>query len=276
MKAKNISYPYPVLGNEDDVKGSFDVSFKHALRRDEVVLNVGFKLKNKSLEKLVKEQKAAFTVEVECPGTFYRKSFSTFEHDARFVLGSGVVRELVSAAFYVRAVKPLPKYKVDGSHPDYEGFALDIGAGDVLALGGYTSFIAEKDFDPMRPAVSSLIAIKPGTHSVGAMQIDYSQDKILIKLSERDYKNYGTVVKKNHPGMAGVLHSSIVLPVLAEAIKLVHDQDPETQTTHWHKRLEIILRQQELPTDDSLLSAQRLLRSPLERCLSGLAEDTDE
>jgi hypothetical protein len=276
MKAKNISYPYPVLGNEDDVEGSFDVSFKHVLRRDEVVLNATFKLKNKSLEKLVKEKKAAFTVEVECPGTFFRKSFSTFEHDARFILGSGIVREHVSAAFYVRAITSLPKYKIDGSHPDYEGFSLDIGAGDVLALGGYTSFIAEKDFDPMRPAVSSLIAIKPGSHAVGPMNIDYSQDKILIKLSELDYKNYGIVVKKNHPGMAGVLHASIVLPVLAEAIKLVHDRDAETQTTHWHKRLEIIVRQQELPADDALLAAQKLLRSPLERCLSGLAEDIDE
>ncbi|HYD93224.1 MAG TPA: hypothetical protein VEB18_02080 [Candidatus Paceibacterota bacterium] len=274
MKAKNISYPYPVLGNEDDVKGTFDVSFKHALRREEVALMVGFKLKNKSLEKLVKEKKAAFTVEVECPGTFFRKSFSTFEHDARFVIGSGLVREHVSAAFYVRAVEPLPKYKIDGSHPDYEGFPFDIGAGDVLALGGHTSFIAEKDFDPMRPAVSSLIAIKPGTHAVGPMQIDYSQDKILIKLSERDYKNYGIV--KGRVGIAGVLHASIVLPVLAEAIKLVHEKDHETQGTHWHKRLEIILRQQELPADDGLLAAQKLLRSPLERCLSGLAEDSDD
>ena len=62
MKAKNISYPYPVLGNEDDVQGKFDVSFKHALRREEVILKVTFKLGSKTLEKLIKEQAAAYVI----------------------------------------------------------------------------------------------------------------------------------------------------------------------------------------------------------------------
>lgn len=274
MKAKNISYPYPVLGNEDDVKGTFDVSFKHVLRRDEVVMTVGYKLKNKSLEKLVREKKAAFTVELECAATFYRKSFSTFEHDARFTIPAGIVREDVSASFYIRALENLPAYKIDGSHPDYDGFPFEIGAGDVLALGGHTTFIAEKDFDPMRPSVSSLIAIFKGSHANGPMQIEYSGDKILIKLSERDYKNYGLV--KVRPGIAAVIHAAIVLPVLADAIKLVHDKDQETQNNHWHKRLDVIMTQLELPGDDSLLAAQKMLRSPVERCLSGLAEDSDD
>lgn len=273
MKAKNISYPYPVLGNDDDVEGKLDASFKHLLKRDNIVLKSRFVLKNKTLEKLIKEKKAAYTVEVECPSTFYRKLFSTFVPEADFVLPSTVVREHVSVGFFIRATDTIPKYEVDGCHPDYEGFKFEVGPGDVLALGGYTSFIAEKDFDPMQPAVSSLIAIKQSNKDVGPMEIDYTQDKILIKLSRKDHKNYSQI--KVRTTIAGVLHSSIVLPVLADAVRLVLLNDDETQDRHWYRRLEIILRQQGLSDMDPIIGAQRILRGPIERCLAGLVETAE-
>ena len=126
----------------------------------------------------------------------------------------------------------------------------------------------------MQPAVSSLIAIKPGTHAAGPISVDYSKDKIFIKLSKADYSNY--VAVKGRTTVAGILHASIVLPVLADAIGLVADRDEESQSTHWYRRLEIILRQQGLPEDDPLLSAQRMLKSPVERCLFNLASDEEE
>ena len=273
MKAKNISYPYPVLGNDDDVEGKLDASFKHMLKRDNIVLKSCFSLKNKTLEKLIKEKKATYTVEVECPSTFYRKLFSTFESEADFILPSTVVREHVSVGFFIRATKTMAKYEIIGHHSDYKGFKFDVGPGDVLALGGYTSFIAEKDFDPMQPAVSSLIAIKQGNKDTGPMEIDYSQDKIFIKLSHKDHKNYSQI--KGRTTIAGVLHSSIVLPVLADAIRLVIDNDEETQERHWFRRLEVILRQQELEGQDSLISAQKVLRAPIERCLADLVETAE-
>ncbi len=274
MKAKNISYPYPVLGNDDDVAGSFDVAFKHVLKRDSVILRPTYRLKNKTLERLIKSKAAAFTLELECPGTFFRKTFHCFESDPEFSVSSNTLREYVVVAFCVRATQTIPKYEMEGCHPDYAGFTFDIGAGDVLAIGGFTSFNAEKDFDPMQPAVSSLIAIKPGIHESGPMVIDYSQDKILIKLSVADYKNYAAV--KGRVSVAGILHASIVLPVLADAIQLIALNDQELQNTHWYRRLEIILRQQSLPIEEPLIAAQKILRSPIERALAGLADDNDE
>lgn len=274
MKAKNISYPYPVLGNQDDVRGEFDVSFKHALRKEEITLKAAFKLKNKTLENLVRDNKAAYTIELECPGTFYRKSFSTHDSEAQFSIPASAVREQVAVGFYIRAISSISKYQIDNCHADYKGFRFEVGAGDVLALGGFTSFIAEKDFDPMRPAVSSLIAIKPGTHSAGPMVIDYSKDKIFIKLSKADHENY--VAMKGRTTLAGVLHASIVLPVLADAVRLVGNSDEESQGTHWFKRLDIILRQLQLSSDEPLESAQKILKSPVERCLSGLVSNEEE
>lgn len=275
MKAKNVSYPYPVLGNEDDVQGEFNVSFKHVLSRDKIKLKAAFKLKNKTLEKLVKDEKAAFTMELECGGTFYRGNFRSFEKHAEFSIKSALVREHVGVGFFIRAVAPISKYQIDGCHPDYKGFAFEVGPGDILAIGGFTSFVAEKDFDPMKPSVSSFMVIKQGSSEKGPMEVDYSgDDKIVIKLSKADWGTYVRV--KGRKTVAGVLHSSIVLPVLADAVRLVQAGDRELQQTHWFGRIEVILRQNQLSETEPLLAAQRVLKNPIERGLSNLAEGDQE
>lgn len=271
MKAKNVSYPYPVLGNEDDVEGEFNVSFKHALNRDKIKLRVDFKLKNKTLEKLIGENKAVFTMEVECGSTFYRSNFRSFDRRGEFAIKSAAVREHVSVGFFVRAIAPIARYQIDGCHPDYKGFTFEVGPGDILAIGGFTSFVAEKDFDPMKPSVSSFMVIKQGSSEKGPMEVDYSGDeKIVIKLSKSDWNTYVRV--KGRKTVAGILHSSIVLPVLADAVRLVKDGDRELQSTHWFNRIDVILRQQQLSEEDPLISAQKILKSPIERGLTNLAE----
>ena len=50
MKVRNISYPHPVLNNEDDVQGSFSPRSKHRLGREKIQLTIEFELKNKRLK----------------------------------------------------------------------------------------------------------------------------------------------------------------------------------------------------------------------------------
>ena len=57
MKVNAKSYPHPVLGNGDDLGGSFKVEFPYELGREEVTLNPTFILKNTALEELIKKGK---------------------------------------------------------------------------------------------------------------------------------------------------------------------------------------------------------------------------
>lgn len=276
MKAKNISYPHPVLGNEDDIKGEFSPSLRRTLKRDSIVLKINFKLASKTLEELIAGRRAAFTAEIECGSTFFRQHFSTFESEDAFVLPSSRVRELVNVGFYIRAVEPIQNYKPDGLHRDYEGFSsFSIGPGDVLAVGGYTSFIAEKDFDPLKPSITSFMAIKRGGHAKGPMVIDYGdQDKIIIKLSRADWENY--VLAKGRISVAPILHSSIVLPVLADALAMVKNRDSDASGTHWFQRLAVILQQKDLMEMEPLNAAQQILSNAVGRGLASLAAPSQE
>lgn len=269
MKVKNISYPHPVLGNEDDVQGAFNVKFFHGLGRDKISLRIKFELKNKTLESLIKEKKAFFAVEIECNSTFYRGAFSTFSQEGNFAINAQKLREHVLAKFFIRAAEPIKNYSIDGCHDDYKGFSFDINKGDVLAIGGATSFIAEKEFDPLKPAVSSFMAIRKGNEPKGPMVVDYGDpEKIIVKLSRNDWEKYQNI--KGRQWVAPVLHSSIVLPVLADAVRLVHDNDEDARDTHWFKRLETILEQKNLPMDMPLDAAQHILSAPVSRSLGSI------
>lgn len=270
MKVKNISYPYPVLGNADDMSGEFKVRFFKTLRRDKIELRVIFELKNKTIEQMIAKKQAVFTAEVECNNAFFRQTFSTSQQEAVFELPAGKLREQVVVRFFVRSLKAVKKYTAAGFHADYKGINdFEIRPGDILAAGGLTVFIAEKDFDPLRPLISSFMAIKEGDQKNGPMFADYSDDeKIVIKLSKSDWRRYQEA--KSRKWVADVIHSSIVLPVLVEAIMHVRDGNDDMSNAHWFQRLQAILQDQNLPDDDPLYSAQQILRSPVERSLESI------
>lgn len=266
MKVKNISYPYPVLGNEDDVDGKFNVDFRHTLGNEKIVLKVKFDLINKTLQDLIGEKKATFTVETECNSTFYRTSLLTYQYEDGLEIDTAKCRDRVVVKFYIRACEQLPGYEISNCNPDYKGMTFDLDKGSILAVGGQSSFIAEKGFDPLRPVVSSFVAVKEGPFEEGPIAVDWGDDdRILIKLSKKDWAKYQTL--KGRLWISPIIHSSIVFPVLAEAIRRAYADDEDIEITRWCGRLKTIIEQKSLSWDDPFISAQEILQNPLTRSL---------
>lgn len=277
MKVNSKSYPHPVLGNEDDLNGRFTVDFHYELGREEVVLNPVFNLQNAGIEDLLKQGKASLIAEVECRNTFFRKSFAAKKLIERFSIPSKLLRERVTVGFYVCATQDLHEYRPSEPHPDYEGATFNLEAGDVLAVGGYCSFIAEKNFDPLKPQISSFMAIKEGSHHEGPVQIDYENDKITIILSKSDWKNYLEV--RGQKLAEGILHASVVFPALIDAIYQVSSKDSDYEAMNWHGRIGSILDSKGLREKDSFEAAQKILENPVTRSfqsISSLFEVTNE
>ncbi len=269
MKVNSKSYPHPVLGNEDDAGGYFRVSpFHYELKKDEVILNPIFSIKNLAIEELIREEKASFVTEVECRSTFFRTSYSTRKPVDRFSIPAKLIRERVTVGFYVCADRDISGYKPSECHPDYDEASFEIEAGDVLAVGGYTSFIAEKNFDPLRPPVSSFMSIMEGNHHEGPMQINYENEKITIELSKADWRVYFDV--RNQKIAEGMLHASIVLPVLIDAIHQVQNGNSDYVDASWFGRLDAILDANSLRSKEPFEAAQKILEMPLSRGLKSI------
>lgn len=273
MKVNAKSYPHPVLGNGDDLGGMFKVEFRYELGRAEVGLNPKFTLKNTAIEELIKKEKASFVAEIECRNTFFRRSFVTREQIDRFVIPASSLRERVTVGFYVCADKDIRNYQPSEPHPDYEGAKFDVDAGDVLAIGGYSSFIALKSFDPLRPPISSFMSIMEGSHHEGPMQIDYEGEKIMIVLSKADWKNYLSV--RGQKLAEGILHGTIVFPALVDAIHKMLTTGAEYEGMPWYGRLETILDAKGLSEKDPFEAAQKILDNPSARSFHGIELLTD-
>lgn len=268
MQVNAKSYPHPVLGNEDDLEGYFKVDFKYELGRDFVVLNPIFGIENKTIEGLIKNKKASFIVEVMCPSTFYRVSFPSRTTLGRFLIPAQRLRDRVIVWFYICADEDLPDYNPSGTHRDYEGATFEVEKSDVLATGGYCTFIAEKTFDPMRPPIASFMSIREGNSLEGPMDVDYTNSKITINLSKEDWKNY--IAIRGQKQSVGTLHATIVFPVLIDAIYKVINGDESYEGNNWFVRLEAILEAKGLREKDPIISSQKILDNPASRSFQGI------
>lgn len=268
MKVNAKSYPHPVLGNGDDLGGSFKVELPYELSRDTVMLNPVFALKNSAIEDLLKKGKASFFAEVQCRSTFYRRGFTTRNQAEKISIPAKLLRERVTVDFYVCADQDIKNYRPSEPHPDYEGAAFDVDAGDVLAAGGLSSFVAEKAFDPLRPPVSSFMSIMEGSSHEGPMEIDYELEKITIILSKADWKTYLGV--RGQKPVQGILHSAIVLPALVDAIHKVQTAPSDYENANWYGRLDAILEAKKLQDKDPFEAAQRILDNPAARSFRGI------
>lgn len=273
MKVNTKSFPHPVLGNEDDVGGEFKVHFKYELSKAAVILNPSFVLKNKAIEELLKKGKASFITEVQCKSTFFRESFADRQGNPKFTIPASRLRERVTVGFYVCADAEISDYAPTDPHPDYDGAKFDLEPGDVLAVGGDSSFNADKTFDPLRPPVSSFMSIREGLKHEGPVEVDYTDDKIAVVLSKSDWHNYMSV--RGQKTTEGVLHASVVLPVLIDAVHQVKQQISDYEDANWYVRIQAILEARGLNNKTPFEIAQKILENPINRGFKSLNEILD-
>ncbi len=274
MAATSKSFPFPVLGNEDDIKGLFKPVMRYTLEPNAVVIECEFELSNSTIEQLIADKKAGYFVQVECGNTFYRRTFVTQEPKLKLEIEAGDLRDKVDVSFCVCATADIPDYSPDGIHPDLAGDPTAVETSDVLADGGTGSFMADKTFDPLKAPVSSFMKIKEAKEKSAPMTIDYGGDQILIKLSKDDYKNY--VYARKYA--VSTLHSTLVLPALVDALYVIN-KDNTYEGSPWFSRIKQICRERDIDISDPLTAAQRLLGKPVERGLKevrNLSSDNGE
>lgn len=269
MKGNMKSYPYPVVGNENDVEGRFVVTnFVRNLSPDTISLEYGFEITNSTLKGLVESGQAKIVIQVECSTTFYRQAFTTQSMVGSIDIPANKLRERVMVRFYVCADKAITDYLPEGSHPDYEGSKFEVEKGDVLAEGSYTSFIAEKTFDPLNSPVDSLIRVKPGKNK-DAAQVDFEQDKILIELPEDDYAQY---IESKGRKLTDSIHATLAFPVLVEAINAMSRKNTDLSEYTWFERVNQICIDRGLDINEPYVAAQKILSNPIGRNFRKLNE----
>ncbi len=265
MRLSSRSYPYPVVGNRDDVPGaafqaSLEMTTDKAMAYIEAVINSS----SKTINALVNKKDACFVLHVECSNTLFRKAYDFHDANHRVQIPLDNLNDVVEVNVFARATRAIYGYRVEAAHSDYGEVSFDLERGDILAVGEGQVFYVDSHFDSMR-RIGSIMQIQEA-HQDGdmPMRADFNSEKILIVLSKRDFADYKLL--KNMEGYSVPLTTAMVLPVLIEAIRIAREEIEDDR--RWLRVLRGRVKSMELKLDSEPLElAQQILELPLKRTL---------
>jgi hypothetical protein len=281
MRINSLSLPHPVLGLSDDVEGAYDVKLNVQLGREEIVLNLEHLLKNNSIKSLIEQKKAIFCVEINCPKTFYRNTYLNGLESQEIKIPSHLLRDKVECDFFITACVNISDYSIAESNSDYDGVLFYIENGDVLATGGHTSFLAEKEWQAYKAVSNFMEIIQDQDREEGPIKIDLSSEKIVIHMPKNDYARYNKIRKA--PDFEATFHASLVLPTLIYALTQMVGQHRETYSGFkWFDILDYRKSNDENLkhlnwSDPTVIPelAQRLVENPLKRSMESIENILD-
>jgi hypothetical protein len=269
MKLSQRSYPYPVVGNRDDVPGAaFQAAVEMSSDRENIYIDVATKCSSTTINQLASEGAAKNIVHLECSNTLFRRTYEFTEPSTRISVPAENLNDAVEVNVFVRAMRNVSGYSVDAAHPDYNGTRFQVREGDILAVGEGYVFHIESSFDSLS-RIGSIMQIEESPQDGELpMRVDFNGDKIRIILSKADFKDYKLL--KAQEGVSAALTSAIVLPVLVEALHFWKSGEAgnEEDSLRWMRALRNRILALELASEsDNLILAQRLLEFPLRRAL---------
>ena len=267
-----IPYPYPVLGNSDDVEGNFAPSMTYSLNPSEITLSIRFVLDNDYIAGLIESGRASFLVDIFCGRTYYRKVIKTNDHQLVFSEPAKNLRGKVSVSFYICTNEAIGNYAPSG-----EPYFVD--ANDIIAVGGNTSFVAEKEFDPLKAPIRSIVKVAKLDKPQDEFTMLYKDEFITIGIPSNMWALYENVAQNIDD--AEMLHASIVLPALMDAIDVIkgknESRDAEFANAAWAVKLNELCASRNIDMEsDTLLIAQKLLNNPVKRALSWYENKNDD
>ncbi len=263
MKLSHRAYPHPVVGNADDV---VDTAFQAPIEVHNDTANYFLKVQvqcsSRTIRNLVERGDAVYVLHVECGNTFYRAAFEFSKPNKEFMIPGENLNSTVEVNVVARAKKTLKHYRVEHAHPDYRGAAFSVNAGDILAVAEGFSFDADINFDTLR-SIGSIMQIKESDEQGDLpMEVDLSDEKIVVYLSKADFENYKVI--RTHKLLAASLIATIVLPALVDALTYLRSHEDEDNRwcrclKHRIEKLDLTLK------NDPLLVAQKILDLPIKR-----------
>ena len=285
MEIKYKLYPYPVLWDKNDdykkpSKFSVEVEPKEDFKN--IKLKINFLLKDKEIEKLIKENKAEYVVHIEGSSTYFREIISTKETEISYVLKDRDILGRLQVNFFILARQDIKNYKNDNFNEDYSSETFNLKKGNIIAIADGYRFDIEKN-DNELGKISSIFSIcKKETVEQTGMTIDMGYEKIRIGLNITDYVNYSQL--SQNPNKVESVNSIIIFPALIYIFEQLKKDFNETDYTEykWFRALENIFKKNGEDLNKGLLEneisidlAQRVLNYPIERAFNSLINEDE-
>lgn len=268
MRLSERSYPHPVVGNRDDVPGAgFQAGIVATSDKENFYIDVDIQCSSEAVRTLVQEKKAAYVAHIECSNTLYRQAFRFHEEKHRITIPANRLFDRFEINVMACAFAKISSYSVPGAHEDYGDAVFDLSEGDIIAVADGEEFLAE--FEDALARIGSIMQVDESqVDEDGIMKVEWNGMRIVIILSKKDFKAYNMLKTLEPVGSA--LASTLVLPVLIQALNTVKDGESGLEGCRWHYVLERRLEKMGIGGSDfdALDVAQQMLELPIKRALA--------
>ena len=182
---------------------------------------------------------------------------------------------------FIVAKTEISEYVNPNFHEDYRGFKFTIEEGCVMAVGKQVNINVDKEINDLSNTPSVFSIIKNDDDLAMGMVVDLDNKKIVIRLPEREYKNYKSI--KGQVLIQSVLNSLVVIPALTYVLEEVSKREPseryEYSSYAWYRTIKKSLANKfscdidsDNFTDRNMLeTAQKLINAPLSDALQTLS-----
>lgn len=229
MNTKNIAFPYPVLGHEDDVHSTF---FAHLEQKEEKNGKYSFSLKfttdNKTITELVADGKVKYACDVDCNKTFLRFCEQSDTPEVELELRATEIAEKVTILPCMLACEEFDYVNPD-FNPDYGTQTFRMMPGDIIAIAPeirvYFSLTDTKNDR------GEDIVVFERCEEKKYVEYDLDREIIAIMMPADIYDNY-LRIKNGHPE---VIYSTVVMPAFTLAFQNLHN--PEFDGKRWNDEL---------------------------------------
>ena len=280
MEIKNRLYPHPVLreNNDDYINSSFemDLSYERDIKR--LKLNISFKLNNKTLEKMILDEKAQYVIHIECPKTSYRKIITTTEKILSENLKDENILGKIQVTSFIVVKENILDYENESFNSDYFGMKFNLEKGTILAIGDSYKIDVDKEKESLGNVPSIFTICKKMTTDETGINIEYNMNKIRIDLNIFDYERYTQLVSSSNQ-FIDIINCSLIFPTLIYVFEKLKNEFDEIEESdyRWFKALKNIFEKygyrfnQELfENETSLQLAQKILDFPFSKSLIAL------
>lgn len=285
MRVKyNKLFPYPVLCEEtDDYRdNTFSVDIKPEKDINRILLKCNVKINDIILKNMIINHKADIVYHVECAKNLFRNIYKFNDFKQEIYIDNKDLNGSVDICVFIVAANDMMQYKNDNFNEDYEDTYFHIKKGNIMGFYNVPRIHITKDTEELAK-MSSIFTIAKKSDSDSTMNVDLTDTKIKIWLSEEDYKLYRIITKSGKVELQPVINSMIILPTLIYAFDMIDsDEENEYENCRWFTALDrtlrksnIILNKDNIRKYTSLRLAQKLLNMPISNALSNLNKMED-
>lgn len=262
----NASYPYPVLyiNNDDYVDSSFSSNIQVKKSFGDVVIEVTFQLDNKRIRQLIDSDDCVYSVHIECGQTSYRSVFNTKSEVKTISIPSDQLRGKVFIHSFVLADRSIDNYTNPKLNDWYQGIPISFDIGSIISIGSAIETTLYENNEEMLnlPSIISVTSLSKGEY----MEVDLSQDLIVVSLPKYEYEQY---IHHRKSLLKDTILASVFMPVLVQVFSSIN-QEYDFEESTWYQVLEKIFAENNIRIEDvgtdsfpALQAAQMILRKPM-------------